>query len=218
MDTSQETITACPVGEPTCSIINENRQLRKECQQLHDDLRTDTLTGLFNYRHFSEALEAEMERTQRSRIPTSLLLLDIDFFKKVNDTWGHEVGNQALKHLAALIKQQLRKIDIPCRYGGEEFTIILPSTPLNMATAVGERLRRAIEGSPLQLDDGTLTITVSIGVESYRANMQISRDEFVHLTDGYLYQAKQDGRNRICSPAHKEGTGVTADEKSALFS
>lgn len=218
MDTQQDMTNTCPLGAASCRIIDENRGLRDKTQRLQNDLRTDTLTGLFNYRHFSEALEAEMERTQRSRIPTALLLLDIDFFKKVNDTWGHEVGNQALQHLAALLKHQIRRIDIACRYGGEEFTVILPSTPLNLAMEVAERLRRAIEATPLQFEQGELPLTVSIGVESYRAEMQLSRDEFVHLTDGYLYQAKQDGRNRICGPAPKTATEVTADEKAALFS
>lgn len=218
MDTEIDTINRCPIGEASCTIIDQNRQLRAETERLHQDLRTDTLTGLFNYRHFSEALEGEMERTQRSRVPTSMLLIDIDFFKKVNDSWGHEVGNQALQHLAALLRQQIRKIDIACRYGGEEFTVILPSTPLYLAKEVAERLRQAIADAPLEIENGSLNLTVSIGVESYRADMHLSRDEFVHLTDGYLYQAKQDGRNRVCSPAPKAASEVTADEKAALFS
>jgi diguanylate cyclase (GGDEF)-like protein len=213
-----KTITTCPIGAPSCSIIDENALLCEQHQQLQQDLRTDTLTGLYNYRHFSEALEIEMERTQRSRSATSMLLLDIDFFKKVNDSWGHEVGNQALQHIAGLIRQQIRSLDIACRYGGEEFTVILPSTPLSLAMEVAERLRRAIEEAPLQLVNGTLSLTASIGVESFRPEMQLSRDEFVHLTDGYLYQAKQDGRNRVGGPAPKTATQVTADERAALFS
>ena len=211
MDTATENRPTCPVGEACCTIIDENIQL-------HQALRTDTLTGLFNYRHFSEALETEMERTQRSQVSTSLLILDIDFFKKVNDTWGHEVGNQALQHIAGLLKQQVRKLDIPCRYGGEEFAVILPSTPLVAAMEVAERLRRTIEQSPLLFDEGELNLTVSIGAESYRDGMIISGDEFFHLADGYLYQAKRDGRNRVCGPAPALATEVTADEKAALFS
>ena len=211
MENTDNNPITCPVGEASCPVIDENRQL-------HADLRTDTLTGLFNYRHFSEALETEMERTQRSRVPTSLLILDIDFFKKVNDTWGHEVGNQALQHIAALLKQQVRKLDIPCRYGGEEFAVILPSTPLVAAMDVAERLRHTIEQNPLLFTEGELKITVSIGAESYREGMLLSGDEFFHLADGYLYQAKQDGRNRVCGPAPRLATEVTADEKAALFS
>lgn len=218
MATDQEQSLSCPSGEAACHILDEMAELRNEVRQLHEALRTDTLTGLFNYRHFSEALDTEMERTQRSRAPTSLLILDIDYFKKVNDSWGHEVGNQALQHMAALIKQQIRKLDIPCRYGGEEFTVILPSTPLKPAMDVAERLRRSIEEAPLQLEDNTLTLTVSIGVESLRADMQLTTDEFVHLTDGYLYQAKQEGRNRVCGPTAHADTEVTQDEKDALFS
>jgi diguanylate cyclase (GGDEF)-like protein len=218
VDTAKGTHTSCPIGEASCAVIDENRRLYEDNQRLQQALRTDTLTGLFNYRHFSEALEIEMERTQRSRTPTSLLILDIDFFKKVNDTWGHEIGNQALQHLAALLKQHTRRLDIACRYGGEEFTVILPSTPLNLALEVAERLRKAIEEAPLQLEAGTLALTASIGVESYREGMLLSSDEFVHLVDGYLYQAKQDGRNRVCGPAPKLATEVTADEKAALFS
>ena len=211
MDNTPNRTPTCPVGESSCPVIDENIEL-------NDALRTDTLTGLYNYRHFSEALETEMERTHRTRTTTSLLILDIDFFKKVNDTYGHEVGNQALRHIANILRSQVRKIDIPCRYGGEEFTVILPATPLKPALDVAERIRAAIEASPLPLEDGELALTTSIGVESYRPEMQLSLDEFVHLADNYLYQAKQDGRNRVGGPTVKAATEVTADEKAALFS
>ena len=115
----------CPVGETDCPLVAEVSELRHNLVELSNLVRTDTLTGLANYRYFVQELGQEIERTQRSMQPTSLIMLDIDFFKKVNDQWGHEVGNQALKHLAQLLRQAVRRLDTPCRYGGEEFAIIL---------------------------------------------------------------------------------------------
>lgn len=208
----------CPSDSVDCSVMDELEALRRENEELKQALRTDMLTGLYNYRHLLDALEAEMERTRRNRTPTSLIMLDLDHFKQVNDTWGHEVGNQALVLTADVIRNTLRKIDIPCRFGGEEFTIILPATPLPQAIQVAERLRRNIEESPLEVDGETISISTSLGVEYYRAGMELSADELIHLTDGYLYQAKQNGRNQVAHPELPPSTEVGVDEKAALLS
>lgn len=210
--------THCPVGENDCPLVGEAAALRLENGALRATLRTDMLTGLFNYRHLHESLEIELERTRRTHHPTALIMLDLDHFKRVNDDWGHEVGNMALKSTAAILKASVRKLDIPCRYGGEEFAVVLPGTPLRPATEVAERIRRAIAATPLEIDDGELMLTASLGVEIFREDMRLSADEFVHLADGYLYQAKQEGRNRIAHPTLPEATAVTADERAALFS
>ena len=208
----------CPVGETDCPLIAEAASLRQENSELRATLGTDSLTGLFNYRHLQECLDTELERTRRTRNPTALIMLDLDHFKRVNDDWGHEVGNRALKSTAAILKASARKLDIPCRYGGEEFALILPGTPLLAAIEVAERVRSAIEAAPLKIDGKELKISASLGVDIYRADMLLGVDEFIHLADGYLYQAKQHGRNRVAHPALQETTSVTADERAALFS
>jgi diguanylate cyclase (GGDEF)-like protein len=208
----------CPVGEPHCPIIDEAAELRLENDSLKQALRTDMLTGLYNYRHLQEVLESEQERTHRTRTPTALIMVDLDHFKQVNDKWGHETGNQALKLTARVIRSAIRKVDIPCRYGGEEFAIVLPATHLPDAVKVAERIRADIASIPLQTETDTIPLTASLGVELYRAGMQITAEEFIHLADGYLYQAKQDGRNRIAHPKLPPSTEVTADERAALFS
>lgn len=204
--------------ESVDSLLEELEALRRENAELKQALRTDMLTGLFNYRHLLEALDWEMERTLRTRQPTSLIMLDLDHFKQINDTWGHDVGNAALVQVADIIRDNLRKMDVPCRFGGEEFTIILPGTQLPQAVNVAERLRTAIESQPLQHGDELITITASFGVVLYRADMQLSVDEYIHLTDGYLYQAKQNGRNQVAHPKLPKQTEVSVDEKAALLS
>ncbi len=208
----------CPTETVDCSLLEELESLRRENAELKEALRTDMLTGLFNYRHLLEALDWEMERTRRTRMPTSMVMIDLDHFKQINDTWGHEIGNRALRQVAAIIHDSLRKMDIPCRFGGEEFAIILPGTTLSQAIGVAERIRSSIESQPLQHGDELITITASFGVELYRTEMQLSVDEFIHLTDGYLYQAKQNGRNQVAHPQLPQQTEVSVDEKAALLS
>ncbi|MEJ2407114.1 MAG: GGDEF domain-containing protein [Candidatus Thiodiazotropha sp.] len=208
----------CPVEQPHCPVIDEVHQLRHENSELKRALRTDLLTDLYNYRQLHEVLESELERTRRTRTPTALIMLDLDHFKKVNDEWGHEIGNQALRLVSRVIRSAIRKMDVACRYGGEEFAIILPGTHLVDAVKVAERIRCELESFPLQTEEETIPVTASLGVELYRAEMQISVEEFIHLADGYLYQAKQNGRNRVAHPELPSSTEVTADERAALFS
>jgi len=210
----------CPVGEAECSIIDELLDQRQTSCELEQLVHTDTLTGLFNYRHFVTAVEQELERTRRTGQPTCMILLDLDHFKQVNDTWGHEAGNQVLRSCAGLIKQALRKIDIPCRYGGEEFVIILPGTHLPLAVSVANRLRETIMATPVEVDDGVIEYTVSMGVDTYIMGDVIGHEDFIKQVDSQLYRAKEEGRNRVCHRPFdhiKPDTEVTADEKRALF-
>lgn len=206
----------CPVGHDNCDLIAEVTRLKRELADLSTQVRTDPLTGLANYRHFLATLSQEMERTQRSGQPTSLIMLDIDHFKRVNDTWGHEIGNQALVHIAGLMVQSLRKLDIPCRYGGEEFAVILPDTTLRAAAPVAERLRELIEKSPLPLAGQELRITASLGISTYLMSSPESPEELVQQADDFLYQAKQDGRNRVRHAELPSTDEVSQEEKDTL--
>lgn len=206
----------CPVGEHDCLLIVEILRLRQQLADLYEQARTDPLTGLSNYRNFLDSLAREMERSQRSGQPTSLIMLDLDHFKQVNDTFGHEIGNLALSHVARLITQSLRKLDIPCRYGGEEFAVILPDTALPAGVQVAERLREVIETTPLPVDGQKLKITASLGISTYSMTQQKTAEELIRQADDHLYQAKQKGRNRVCHAGLPAAAEVGRAEKEAL--
>lgn len=166
-------------------------------QKLNEFATRDGLTGLYNHRAFYKLLEDELARAQRFNRPVSLLLLDIDHFKHVNDTHGHLAGDAVLKGLSELLTRQARAIDRVCRYGGEEITVILPETDLDVAVNIAERLRAAVEAQPFDVNAGApLHITVSIGGASFPAHAD-SAQALVGAADAALYAAKQDGRNRV---------------------
>lgn len=220
MQSSDHNKPDCPVDEPECQLIDELVDLRETSSELEKLVHTDTLTGLFNYRHFISVLEQELERTRRTGQPTTMILMDLDHFKSVNDTWGHEAGNQVLRAGAELMKQTLRKIDIPCRYGGEEFAIILPGTHLPLAVSVANRLRETIKANPVNVEEGVIEYTVSMGVDTYIMGDTVGPEDFVKQVDSYLYRAKEDGRDRVCHRSYDEirpDTEVSMEEKRALI-
>ena len=193
-----------PVVDDRCSNLTEVKLLREKVKQLAALVRTDELTGLFNYRYFSQALSLEMERTRRSGQPTCLIMCDLDHFKSINDVHGHEVGNAVLSHVSNLIRETTRRLDIPCRYGGEEFVLILPDTTLHQGVRFANRLRLIIENSSVKAGDLVLGIEASFGVDVYSCGDQLTEKEFVDNVDGFLYIAKQEGRNRVCHTSHKK--------------
>ncbi|OOZ36385.1 GGDEF domain-containing protein [Solemya velesiana gill symbiont] len=210
----------CPVGEEICGHIDGLSVLRSRIDELSRLVHTDTLTGLFNFRHFSMVLEQELERTRRSGRPTSLVMMDLDHFKQVSDRWGHESGNRVLRQSGELITQVLRRVDIPCRCGGEEFALILPGTPLARAVHVAERLRISLSETPVALDGCELQVTASFGVNVYLRHSTITPAQFVEETDAFLYQAKAQGRDRVCHPdfeSVKPKGQVGRSEKDALL-
>jgi diguanylate cyclase (GGDEF)-like protein len=158
---------------------------------------TDSLTGLYVRRHFSERLEEELQRSARFGFRLAFLMLDIDDFKKTNDTYGHLVGDAVLKDMARLIKESVREIDIVARYGGEEISLMLPETSRASAMTVAERLRRKIEGYEFKAYDERVRVTVSIGVSVYPDDAQDQR-ELVDKADEALYTAKNSGKNVVC--------------------
>ncbi|WP_188151111.1 GGDEF domain-containing protein [Teredinibacter waterburyi] len=209
----------CPQGPELCPIYNEVNELQLQLDRLNSEVRTDELTTLFNSRHFWNTLEQEIERTLRSGQPTTLIMLDVDHFKRFNDSYGHVAGDEALRHLATLIKHSTRRLDIPCRYGGEEFAIILPSTPLLIATQVAERLRESIERSAIEWQGKTLQITASLGVDTFHNHQPESSQSFVERVDNHLYRAKTTGRNQVCHGRSSRETvvEVSSAEKKALW-
>ena len=212
---------ACPNGDSACGYLREIIQLRQEVVRLHEQNRTDALTGLYNFRFFTETLVIEMERTRRSGQVMALILLDVDHFKSFNDRLGHETGNTALKHISRLIAQTVRKLDMACRFGGEEFVIILPDTELPQAVQVAERLREALTSAPLVIEDNKPAfLTLSAGVDVYTPMCSDTADSLLRRVDTWLYQAKHQGRNRVAHPVlepRTAGVAVTPEDKAALL-
>jgi diguanylate cyclase (GGDEF)-like protein len=210
----------CPFGYGECSLLQEILALREECSRLTELSITDPLTGFFNYRFMVNALEQEMERTRRTGLPTGLIMVDLDHFKDVNDSHGHTVGDAALQWACAVWRENIRRIDIPCRYGGEEFAIILPGTDLPQATVLAERLRQVLADSPLEMDGFSLGLTASFGVSAFRGQTGATTQRVFDCADHMLIRAKVQGRNRVCSdlqPRRKPRTEVTSDERAALY-
>jgi len=168
---------------------------------LYDQTRelsiTDGLTKLFNKRYFLEIFEKEFERAKRFKNDLCLIVLDIDHFKSVNDTYGHLQGDSVLKEIGDIINDSIRKIDIPARYGGEEFVIIAPNTNIQDILTIAERIRGSTESHEFQAENQPLKITVSIGVSALNG-MTRDKLELIKKADEALYKAKHSGRNRIC--------------------
>ncbi len=211
---------SCPVGEEDCALVEEVRGLRAQIRELAKLSQTDPLTGLYNFRYLLKALAREMERTRRTRLTTALIMIDLDHFKRVNDQYGHQAGNHVLQWCANLWKQEIRQIDILCRYGGEEFSVILPATRLHQAVQVAERLRGKLNSSPIRIQSLTIPLSASFGVDVYRANEKLTVDQFIERTDKHLLEAKATGRNRVCyeeSKVVRPPTEVSPEERVAFF-
>ncbi len=180
-------------GQAAVSI--ENVSLHETVQR---QAVTDELTGLFNHRHLQEVLAAEVERTRRFEQQLGLIMVDIDDFKRVNDSYGHLQGDLVLREVARVLRETAREIDIPARYGGEEMAVVLPQTDMQGAFRFAERVRRRIERLDLPLLDrsGTLHITASLGVAAIPGSAAPTKDALVGAADAALYRAKREGKNR----------------------
>ncbi len=173
-------------------------------ERLIEMATTDSLTGLYNRRHFFELSRLEFERARRNGSPLVLLMIDIDYFKNINDTYGHQAGDAVLESLAAFGKACIRSVDVFGRIGGEEFAMLLPETILENGIAVAERLRDGLERMQIDVDGATASITVSIGVACAVAGLP-DFDEVVVRSDRALYKAKCDGRNRVATDRTDNG-------------
>jgi len=159
----------------------------------------DGVTGVFNHRHFRTLLDQEIDRARRARRPAALIMVDIDYFKRFNDTYGHQAGDEVLRHVAQLTARVLRRSDAVARYGGEEFVVLLPGARTEEALPVAETIRAEVEKNPLTLTGmpRPLHVTVSLGIASFPDDA-INGPELVAVADRGLYQAKERGRNRAC--------------------
>ncbi|MGB8601669.1 MAG: PleD family two-component system response regulator, partial [Rhizomicrobium sp.] len=163
---------------------------------------TDQLTGLHNRRYMSRHLENLLSQSKQTGKPLAFAIMDIDFFKTVNDTYGHDIGDEVLREFASRVTANVRGIDLACRFGGEEFVVVMPDTDLTFAYAVAERLRKQVESTPITISrsPGTLNITVSIGIAAL-GGADDTADALLHRADQALYQAKRTGRNRVVADA-----------------
>jgi diguanylate cyclase (GGDEF)-like protein len=162
--------------------------------ELKSRARTDELTGLPNFRAFRERIDAELERADRYPAPFGILIMDLDRFKKYNDTFGHAAGNEALRRVAQTLRETVRAVDFPARYGGEEFAVIAPQVDANALTVIAERIRTSIEALPAPPDGAR--VTVSIGAALYPSDAS-DREALFKIADARLYEAKEQGRNRV---------------------
>jgi diguanylate cyclase (GGDEF)-like protein len=181
------------VGQAAVSIENANLHETVQHQAV-----TDELTGLFNVRHFQESLDNEIERSRRFQSSVGLAMLDIDDFKRVNDTYGHQQGDLVLLEVARCLRALSRDIDEPARYGGEELAVILPQTDLTGAELLAERMRSAIESLHIKRLDGhgVLSVTASFGVASLPQSAG-DKASLIAAADAALYRAKRGGKNRV---------------------
>jgi diguanylate cyclase (GGDEF)-like protein len=187
-----ETLLLRTVADQVAVAVNHAR-LFKQQEQL---ALTDGLTGCVNRRSFEMQLERDLRLATRMRQPVSLIMLDIDHFKRVNDTHGHDAGDAALRFLADVLRDELRGVDTAARYGGEEFAVILPQANLDGALIVAERLRARLETTEVP---GIGHITASFGIATFPLHAS-TRDQLVSTADRALYEAKHEGRNRVCTP------------------
>ena len=188
-------------AEAQLRAANERlRQQLQEIEQLQGALQEqairDSLTGCFNRRYLDETLERELARARREGYPLALLILDLDYFKQINDTYGHQAGDEALRELANHLRGDIRHEDVLCRYGGEEFVILMPRMPLSVAAERAERWRKAIAEIRVHFGSFEMRFTSSAGVAAYPDHARMP-DDLMHCADLALYAAKNEGRNRV---------------------
>jgi diguanylate cyclase (GGDEF)-like protein len=184
------------------TLLKEKEDLTLQLQAANERLATlaatDGLTGLLNKRSLEEALARDLARADRGQVSLGIVMLDVDFFKKVNDTHGHQVGDEVLKAVAQVVATSLRTGDVAARYGGEEFVTVLPGSDIEGSTIVAERIRKKLEQTEVQTSSGKLRVTASFGVAAVCGpNCRGSAKDLVAKADAALYDAKRAGRNRV---------------------
>ena len=209
------------IGSLASSLNRMVSSLRESQTSLMQRANTDGLTGLYNHRYYHERLGQELKRALRYGRPLSLLMIDLDGFKAVNDNLGHPAGDTILRNFAKILSQEIREIDVPARYGGDEFAVILPETGVEEATRIGERIRAAVDRKPHLTDEDDKTtrknmdnfewkITLSVGVAECPTHAR-QRDSLVSAADIAMYHAKHVSQNAVCSYDRVPGAGGTMD-------
>jgi two-component system cell cycle response regulator len=178
-------------------LLRRTQQLESKLQHVQALATTDALTGLYNRRRFSEALDHECAVTKRYKSALSFLMLDLDHFKRINDTHGHEAGDEVLRMVSELLRQSLREVDLPARIGGDELAILLPQTPKYRAETVAQRIRVGVERSPVEYRGRRIPVTVSFGVADDSDVEAGNGEALMRAADKALYRAKLGGRNRV---------------------
>ena len=185
------------------------QNLIHELKEQHEELKllasTDPMTGLYNRRYFHKTSEPLIDLAKRDKTETSIILIDIDKFKNINDTYGHQVGDNIIISLGKQLENFTRKSDIICRFGGEEFIILLPKTSIDGAAIISEKIRENIQNNIVYLDDNKkLSFTISIGVSKVNNDKDEDIDIAIHRADKALYEAKNSGRNKVIVNNEKE--------------
>ncbi|HSO31604.1 MAG TPA: diguanylate cyclase, partial [Labilithrix sp.] len=189
----------CAKVRVVCERSRAERELKNKLRFALDNAAHDALTGLFNRRYFERRLKEECAHAKRHRRPFAIVMLDLDHFKLVNDTYGHEDGDRVLRHVAEVAQAQLREDDVPCRYGGEEFVLLLRGTTGMAARVVANRLRANLAAKPIPLGpkDEPRHVTFSAGVAAADERNAYNADSVMARADAALYRAKRAGRNRV---------------------
>lgn len=186
-------------------IVDLQKELVETNKRLERLSITDGLTRLYNHRYFQDELARAFEESQRYGRPLSLAIIDLDFFKKINDTYGHAVGDEVLKGVSHIFNESIRSTDLVARYGGEEFTVMMPETELQDAVVFAEKIRGLVEATPISTQAGPLAVTVSIGTASVPHTSVHAAKELIVAADKALYRAKSSGRNQVQAEKRREG-------------
>ncbi|MGZ3411727.1 MAG: GGDEF domain-containing protein [Xanthobacteraceae bacterium] len=188
-------------------IYSDVTDIVRNAEELERLATIDGMTGIYNRRHFMTLADREWQRSRRHNRPMAFLMIDIDYFKKVNDKFGHQIGDAMIVHLAGIARECKRESDVLARIGGEEFALLLPETDLHQAQGVAERLRREIVSNPLVAPSGSIGATVSIGV-AVMAEAMNGVSDLMKAADHALYEAKRTGRNRVICAFQKSRIAV----------
>ncbi len=192
---SQEELTVIGLLSDQFTVVFENCLLMDEVKQI---AITDGLTGIYSRRYFLERLQEEFHRAKRFSIPLSLLMIDLDHFKEINDQYGHQAGDYVLEAITSIFQENIRGIDLVGRYGGEEFVMLFPHTKEDGAITVTKRIKKQIAKTIFNFNGENITVTASFGMAVYPNPRINSIDDFIKIADRVLYSAKENGRNRIC--------------------
>jgi diguanylate cyclase (GGDEF)-like protein len=207
-----------PLTEKSMDTLEALKQVVVENRELRELSVTDTLTGLFNRRFFRDRLSVEMQRVRRSEKPCSLIMMDLDRFKSVNDTHGHQAGDELLRQVAEIIRNNIRAVDMAVRYGGDEMAVILPDTSLIAAHKMSDRIRAEFEENPHTAQYG---VTASIGLATHHHWDSEDAEGLIRRADQALYKAKDQGGNMVwfleIDRDKEKPTEVTVSERDSLF-